>query len=54
MNTEAKTKVEGIRLPVAHWTKLRALIQAKGRPWLEKLIDRETKKLDASQQKEKA
>jgi len=39
------SKSEGLRLTVDHWIKLRALIQAKGRKWLEKAIDREHKSL---------
>jgi len=40
-----KSKSEGVRLSHEHWPKLRELIQAKGRAWLEKLIDREHKKI---------
>ena len=40
------SKVSGLRLSVESWIKLRALIQAHGGRWLEKLIDREHKKLE--------
>jgi hypothetical protein len=44
-----KSKSEGLRLTITHWVKLRCLIQAKGRCWLEKAIDREHKKLESQQ-----
>jgi hypothetical protein len=39
------SKSEGLRLTIPHWVKLRELIQAKGRAWLESIIDREHRKL---------
>ncbi len=45
MESKPKSKSEGLRLTVDHWTRLRALIQGKGRVWLEKLIDREYNKM---------
>ncbi len=36
-----------IRLPLDHWVKLRALMRHhQGRAWLEKVIDREHKKIE--------
>lgn len=40
------SKSEGLRLTVAHWQKLRELMQSRGRVWLERVIDREHKKLE--------
>ena len=40
-----KSKSEGVRLSHEHWPMFRALIQAKGRTWLEKLIERHYKAL---------
>ena len=39
-----KSKSEGLRLSHEHWPMLRALIQARGRTWLEKWIERTYKK----------
>lgn len=36
-----QTKSECVRLTVAHWEKLRQLMQGYGRAWLERSIDRE-------------
>jgi hypothetical protein len=46
MTEKPKTKSEGLRLTLEHWTMLRSLIQAKGRSWLEKLIAREHRKME--------
>lgn len=46
-NSEPPTKSEGLRLTLDHWTKLRILMQARGRVWIETVIDREHKKLGA-------
>jgi len=44
MNTQnTKSKSEGLRLSHKHWPMLRALMQSKGRDWLEKLIERHFK-----------
>jgi hypothetical protein len=45
MKPKPPSKSEGLRLTVGHWVMLRHLIQTKGRPWLEKLIGREHKKI---------
>jgi hypothetical protein len=48
MKTETNqpiSKSEGVRLATPVWPMLRELIQVKGRPWLEKLIAREHRKL---------
>jgi hypothetical protein len=42
-----ETKASAVRLTLDHWVKLRQLMQAYGRVWLEKIIDREHKKLGA-------
>jgi hypothetical protein len=48
MKHKPETKVSGVRLGVGHWQKLRELMQInKGRAWLERIIDREHKKLAA-------
>jgi hypothetical protein len=39
------TSAASIRLPESYWRKLRELMQAHGRKWLEKAIDREHKRL---------
>lgn len=39
-----------VRLYDSHWRKLRAVMQAKGRRWLEKAIDREYKKITEEKQ----
>lgn len=42
------TRVGGIRLHIDDWAKLRALMRFyRGRAWLEKIIRREHKKVDA-------
>lgn len=45
MESKPKSKSEGLRLTVDHWVRLRELMQAKGRTWLEKIIDREYMKM---------
>jgi len=49
MNKTEPTKSEGLRLTIPHWVKLRALIQHHGRAWLQKLIDREHKKIEGQE-----
>ena len=44
-------KVEGIRLPPHLWPMFRQVLRAKGRMWLEKLIDREHKKLEGQHER---
>jgi hypothetical protein len=45
MDKKPPSKSEGLRLTVEHWLKLRQLMQTRGRVWLQKIIDREHKKL---------
>lgn len=40
------TSAATIRLPASYWTKLRELMQAYGRKWLEKAIEREYKHME--------
>jgi hypothetical protein len=40
---DTPTKPGSIRVPHAHWTMLRALMQLQGRGWIEKAIEREYK-----------
>jgi len=40
------SKSEGLRLSIEHWPKMRAIIQAKGRTWLQAWIDRQYKALN--------
>jgi len=41
---DTPTKARAVRLPNAHWTMLRALMQLQGRSWIEKAIEREYKR----------
>jgi len=48
MKIKQPTKAASIRLTLAHWIKLRELMQHhRGRAWLERIIDREHKKIAA-------
>ena len=49
MNKPEPSKSEGLRLTIPHWVKLRELIQYRGRTWLQKLIDREHKKISTKE-----
>jgi len=40
-----KTAAHGVRLRVVVWPKLRAVMRHKGRDWLERLVEREFKKI---------
>jgi len=44
-----QTRPGSVRLPDSYWVKLRALMQNRGRAWLEKAIDREHKKMEKKQ-----
>ena len=47
MTTETKTVVEGIRLSPSAWILLRKLWgEMGGRPWFERMLAREAKKLE--------
>jgi hypothetical protein len=46
MKIKPETKVGGIRLTLLHWSKLRELmVHHQGRAWLERIIDREHRKV---------